>query len=358
MFDSSVFTQRAYLVRHEFVNREHADASIGGTEEEVVYRSDASRVFRRGLLLGGAQIGHTTARQQFAASSWDAAAYGHIVWHVTPALTIAPGVRAAKSSLLTEPAVSRWLISECGFGHDWSLTAAAGVAYQVPEPADVIDFRAVGFRPERASYVDVGVEKQLNEATRVQAGVFARRETDVLWAAMPGSTTRLDGRAHGFELLIERRHANGLSGSAWYSYGKAEYSDRVETFSADFDQRHALNLFGDYQFSRRFSVGAAFRSGTNFPIAGYIGKHGDLLSASSERNRVRLPAYARLDVHAIQRFELFGRRITGVLEVINLLDRRNVGPARGVVDPSTGIATGFSRPLFGRRLSAALAVDF
>jgi hypothetical protein len=145
-----------------------------------------------------------------------------------------------------------------------------------------------------------------------------------------------------------------------YSYGRTHYDDaeRRERFWGDFDQRHALTLFGRAQVSPRTSVGAAFRAGSNFPIPGYLVARDGGLFIGTERNGLRLPAYARLDLRADRQFDYFHRRLTAFVEMLNVLNRSNAGLTGGSIDAMTGEAIGLSDTLLGRRVSAGVLVEF
>ena len=169
----------------------------------------------------------------------------------------------------------------------------------------------------------------------------------------------LRGSAWGIELLVDRRSAKGLSGWATYSFGKTRSTDiqRHETFWGDFDQRHAVTLFGSYRLFDRSNVGVTYRAGTNFPIPGYLTSSDGALFIGSRRNEARLPTYSRLDVRADHQFHYLGRRVTLFAEVLNVLNRENLGLTNGVVLP-TGEAVGFTDTLFPRRATAGLVIEF
>jgi hypothetical protein len=78
---------------------------------------------------------------------------------------------------------------------------------------------------------------------------------------------------------------------------------------------------------------------------------------AQHRNQVRLPPYARLDVRADRAWEAFGRRFTFFVEVINVMNRANVGVAQGSVT-STGAAVGFTDKLLPRRIGAGVFFEF
>ena len=170
----------------------------------------------------------------------------------------------------------------------------------------------------------------------------------------------LSGSARGVELLVESHRPTGLSGWVAYSFGTTRYTDaeRRDTFWGDFDQRHAITLSGMYRFSDRTSLAVNLRGGSNFPIRGYLAERDDGLAAAERRNRVRLPAYMRLDLRASRSFTFAGRRMRVFLEILNVLNRTNLGAADGFIRPETGEAVGFSRRLLPRLPAAGLIIDF
>ena len=252
-----------------------------------------------------------------------------------------------------------------------------GISQQLPELHQVRGVSgSTELGPERARLTDVAIEHRVGKTLRWQATLFNREEADILREPDihprlvdtvisdppdPGRYRNgLSGSSRGIELLVNRQSTTGLAGWAAYSYARTTYTDadRDETFWADFDQRHTLNIFGVYRFSTRTSVGATFRAGSNFPIPAYLRKSNGRLFVASERSQVRLPPYARLDVRADRSFESFGRHLTLFVEVANVLNRANVSVARGSIRPSTGEAIGFTDRLLPRRISVGLLVEF
>jgi hypothetical protein len=367
-----VITQRGYVVRQRLTPGNVGDPGGRGEHEQAGYRIDVSQRLAAGVLEAGAELGR---RADLAATATDRAGYAHFAWRLAPKTTISPGVRITSSTLVRDPVVSPWLLGEWSFRRSWTLNVSTGVSHQLPPLRVRADRASAPLKPERAGQVDVGIEHRPTETIRWQATVFLRREADVLrepdvhWRLVDGALVAptaprvenaLTGRSRGIELLVERRSGKGLSGWAAYSYGRATQTDpaRAETYWSDFDQRHTLNLFGVYRFSPAVSVGATFRAGSNFPLPGYFEKRARGLSAGSARNEIRLPAYARLDLRAERRLHYLGRRLTPFVEVLNALDRTNIGRAEGRVNPLTGEAHGFTDVLLRRRMTAGIVVEF
>jgi hypothetical protein len=382
---ATVLQQRVYLVRQYFLNKTQAgEEASRGINREVVYRADVRQSINRGLIEAGAQVGRSATRQvpdshggsAFLGSAWSRSAYLHGRWKPLPTVTLSPGFRLSDSTLLSAPTLARWLLAEWQFRAGWTLSVSADLARQSPDLHQV--FGPAGsrqLRPERARHVDLAIDQRLTETIGWQATLFGRIEDDVLREPythprlVKGALTSeagtpyanaLRGRARGVELLLDRRRATGLSGWIAYSYGRTQYTDvgHSETFWAEFDQRHAFNVLATYRLSDRASVSATFRTGSNFPVPGYLAYRDGGLFAGAARNQVRLPAYARLDLRADRSFESSSKRLTVFVEVLNVLNRANASVTSGSVDPLTGAATGFVDSSFRRRASAGLLVQF
>ena len=68
---------------------------------------------------------------------------------------------------------------------------------------------------------------------------------------------------------------------------------------------------------------ARLRYGSNFPVNGYFKEIDGTYYAHTEKNRERLPAYARLDLRGERTFIRRRSRITVFVETLNTLNRRN-----------------------------------
>ena len=391
-----LLSQRAYVVNHRFLNETQTGLAAGrGANRQLSYRADVFRTLSGGVLEAGGQVQRLrTSRQslspfeldanrsspaagRLAGSSWLRSGYVNVAWAPAPRLTVSPGVRISDSTLVPRLAVSPWILSEWSLASAWTVKAGAGISHQFPEfePArGESDFARL--RPERATHVDLGIERRFGGSARWQATFFAREERDVLQEWNPylrlvggvlvdpgGRRLRMNalrGSARGVELLLERRSSTGLSGWVAYSFGKTHYTDATEgeTFWGDFDQRHAITLSGIYRFTAKTLFAVNLRGGSNFPIPGYLVARDDGLFAAERRNETRLPAHVRLDVRVSRSFAYAGRRVSLFAEILNVLNRTNLGTAHGFVRPETGEAIGVTRALLPRLPSAGLVVEF
>ena len=378
-----VLRQRAYMVKQDFRNTLLSGSIDRGVNAETGYRADVSRPIAHGVLEGGVHVARRVIRDALAletqpihGSSWQRSGYAHFAWSAVPTLTLSSGARVSTSSLASRPAISHWLLGEWLFTRNWTLTGSAGASRQLPELRHVMgETGTAHLKPERAKYFDVAIEQRLPSSIRWQATIFSRKEHDIFrepdinprlageFLVFPGRETyvnALQGTSRGIELLVDRQSSTGFAGWASYAYGKTRYTDlaRGETYWGDFDQRHAVNLFAMYRFSTRTTAGATFRAGSNFPIPAYLAVRDGRFFVSDTRSQVRLRPYARLDLRADHALDYFGHRLTLFVELLNALNRANLGLAHGSVNMTTGEAFGFTDKLLRRRVLAGILVEF
>jgi hypothetical protein len=356
---ATVVHQRAHAITDTARNTDRAGATLATALQRTAgYRADVVRfwpavTFEAGGELTAARVERTAANAA-PRSLLDrtGAVYVHGSWLARRTVTIAAGARAAHARHARAAAVSQWASLEWKPAARWTLQATGGSAAQVPDVALALD--AAGLPNERARYIDVTIEREVSAALTLQATAFRRTERDrfdPLERAQALATS-----AGGVELALDFRPSRRWVGTLAYAAGWTRHTSRDgERFWAEHDQRHALSGFLSATFAQS-TFAAAFRGGSNFPVAGRLRQIDGRLFAGVERNRVRRPPYARLDVRATRRFSLGANRLTLFAEVLNLLDRENYGPAAGRILPS-GEAAGFSETLLPRFVAAGLRVD-
>jgi hypothetical protein len=380
---STVLRQRAALVAEDGRTFSvEGDLLTSGSERDVLYAVDMVRVFSRGVIEAGVEAQHrrgdyrlTPSSQHSTGAAFERSGYFHTTWRIAPGLTISPGVKAAHSSVASRSMVTPWILGEWSWRAGWTLSASGGEGHQFASLRQAAGPDAVvRLAPERARYFDLSLSRQITSSVRVQGTIFDRLERDVLRArdtrprvvdgvlveplAITPYRNGLRGRSRGAEIVLERAGDTGLAGTIAYSFGRTHHTDAAtgERFWADFDQRHAVNLFASYRFSRS-SVSAAFRTGSNFPIVGYFTVRDGALVAGDRPNVVRRPPYARLDLQGSRTFAIGERSLTLVVELLNALNRTNLGPAPGVIRDN-GEAVGFTERLLPRFVTAGLRIAF
>lgn len=124
-----------------------------------------------------------------------------------------------------------------------------------------------------------------------------------------------EGRSYGTELLLRKTQGKF---TGWVSY-TLSWSDRIfpggevnngKRFWDKYDNRHKLNLVGQYTFGKRADISAAwvFSSGNRMtmPSGNRLDLDGYPETYVSERNNFQLPPYHRLDLSA--NFYRYGKK--------------------------------------------------
>lgn len=197
---------------------------------------------------------------------------------------------------------------------------------------------AANLRAERTTHYNLSVEHLFNDQTRLVVEAYQRTERNLLFSlndtvVQNGQaafisfpfTNSLSGYARGFEVSLHRRSANRLTGWLAYSYAATGLRDRVTGFNfvSDFDQRHTLSTYGSYRLTNTFNLSAQWRCGSGLPLAGFFQEINGRVVAGAERNRLRLPAYNRLDLRANKAFYFKRSKLTLSGEILNMLAHDN-----------------------------------
>lgn len=314
--------------------------------------------------------------------SWNTATLGRWRQGAVAAITVGPvpaasldaGLRLDREGIGRTTQWSPWILARWRAAPRWTVRAGWARASQAPDLVQAAVTRDT-LRPERARSVDASLAYAPTPAVRIQVNAFDRRETDGLFLDAPAP--RLTGgtpvtpfasrqwsnarnvHARGVEVFLRRTSARGLSGWVAYSYGRTQDTNTLsgERYWGDFDQRHALNLYGSYRLSTRTSVSLRYRYGSNMPVPGYFNETGGGLTLGPTRNALRLPAYSRLDLRATRTYDFRTRRLTLFAEVMNVLNRENVGLTDGTVRSDASV-TGFVETLLPVLPSVGLRIEF
>ncbi len=255
-------------------------------------------------------------------------------------IALTGGVRVEHSTATDETKFSPRASFSWAIDKDWTLRAGAGRYYQFPDFEQMfgrLGNPAVG--AERATHFNLGIERRFGDRVRVLAEIYDREDADLLFSLNEprrsgGFVTftqfpfdnLLRGHARGVELTVQRRSANKLSGWFSYAYSRTELTDARDglTFPSDADQRHTVNVYGNYRFTDTWNFSSEWRYGSGQPVPGFFGQDSAGYFLISQRNQTRLPLYSRLDVRLSKAFLFSKWKLTLTGEVLNLLNHNNV----------------------------------
>lgn len=235
------------------------------------------------------------------------------------------------------------------------ITLAYGQYAQQPTLQQLYGaFGSPSLHAERATHETIAIDQFLTEKIRLHAEFYNRQEHgDINTAPIefhllasgavsyptlgPVLTNTLKAYARGFEISLQRRSANRLSGWLAYSHSYSKYWQPGTTLSyvGDYDQRDTFSAYGAYRITQTINISANIRYGSGLPVPGYFAPStlkvpgnpnsttGVIYLLNQVRNTVHEEAYQRNDVRINKAFNWkhFSLTVHGELE--NLTDHTN-----------------------------------
>lgn len=259
------------------------------------------------------------------------------------ALNFSAGVRLDHHSVHRATIVSPRLSATARLRPGTHLRLAWGQYTQHPELRDSFSqFGSTSLPPVRSAHFEATLDHNFNDSTTVHAGFFRRDDRDLLFTPLleprlaegrillpqPGAliASSLRASSQGFQFVLQRRSAKGLSGWASYAYARSQNRDLALniSFPSDYDQRHTLNLYASYPLRPSVSLSGRWLYGSGFPVSGFFRQEGADYYLAEARNVVRTGTYQRLDVRMNKTFVRPRWRATLFVEAVNVLNRRNL----------------------------------
>jgi hypothetical protein len=256
---------------------------------------------------------------------------------------VSSGVRVDAHSLASQRVVSPYATlsltpnAKSRIELDWSRVG------QFAELPQFLSRFAGPLAPERASDVELLVERDVNARARVRVELYDRLDRAILarpllephknsvGTIVPGLVdaplvNSQHGSSKGAQVLVQRRSANGLTGWVSYTYGRATLIDDVlhVQFASDYDQRHTVNAYLSRRLKPTVNLSGRVSYGSGMPLPGfYSALPGGGYQLGSARNSERAPAYARADIRVNK--EIVRSRFSATLfgEVVNVTNHTN-----------------------------------
>ncbi|HUR19591.1 MAG TPA: hypothetical protein VMZ90_02200, partial [Vicinamibacterales bacterium] len=302
--NSVLFSQRFSASNSTFKNTGVRSQDLGdGNNTSYSWRGDALKTAGQWSFEGGARYEAThadqtlrrftttssgglrvTATRDTAARTTMGSVWGQVTRRAFMG-AVTMGARASRDRNSGDAWLSPWLLTEVSRGRV-TFRASVGSAHQRPS-LELVSAAVEPLRLESARQADVSMSVRLSSTSHLQITPFIREERDILrpigedravngvrvaGTAFPTLASRLDGRARGVDVLVQRRATRGLTGWIAYTWAHTTHEDKVtgEEFDGDFDQRHTINVFLLQRLSYRWAASAKFRLGSNVPLVGYF----------------------------------------------------------------------------------------
>jgi hypothetical protein len=348
------FQTRVFGLRTSFENTNRLDKALEdghrtqfGIRSDVNYQVGQNRI-EAGLYLRRLNVdsfsqqfdffgGSTFVTTNFKRRGTEQAYYIQDDWRSErQGIALTGGLRVEHSSVTRETKLSprgafAWSIDE-----KWKLRAAAGRYYQFPDFEQMFGF--VGNRnlkSEHATHYSASIERLFGSRTRAIAEVYDREDKNLFFSFNEPSLiavtdarfqNSVTGHARGIELMLQRRSANKLAGWVSYAYSRTSLNESRSrlAFPSDADQRHTINVYGNYRFAETWNFSSEWRYGSSQPVPGFFGQDSAGFFLTSQKNQTRLPYYSRVDIRLSKAFLFKKAKLTLTGEVLNLLNHNNV----------------------------------
>jgi vitamin B12 transporter len=338
---SGTLSRRHGSMRLGVLDREREDMAVGGRIDGDALAGARTRV-RAGaeaMRYGAMTRGHVPASPSLAPGApfhvltdveeraTHLGGYLEAEYEPVPGLAVAAGVRAdrlpGEDGLTVDPRVAAAYTAG-----DWTVRVGGGVyhqgswraRYRLPDPGQPAGV------PLRARHLVAGVERGGAVSMRVEGYVKAYDD----FVAAGAGPLAVAGTNTGIDAIVRYTARSGPGGWVAWSLlrGRVELEDGAVVPSA-LDVTHSVTAVARMPLSPSWEVGTTGRYATGRPFTPVVGgvvdpETGAPLPTYGALHADRLPDHARLDAR-LTRY-LFARDRTGViyLEMLNLLDRRNV----------------------------------
>ncbi len=392
-----LLTQHLAYMRERFANRNREELDLaGGYYGEFVWSAAAQWMWRNGKpLQAGWRIrrlrddGFTNLYQfnplavrrldEFRGTGWLTGGFIQQSWSALgDRVELTAGLRWDRHTVDQIQAASPQATAAIRVSATTRIHLGWGQYVQYPEIRWL--FSGFGDRrllPERAIHAVAGLDRRLDERTRLRLEFFQRQDRDLLFRpfyeprllggeifnppaeALISNAVR--GYARGFEIFLQRRSANGLTGWVSYTLGYTRLRDGRTgiSFPSDQDQRHSVNVYLSYRFRPTVNLSGKWIYGSGFPVPGFLRREKEEYFLSVSRNDLRLDSYQRVDAR-INKACAFDRwKLTLYAEIVNLLNRRNRRfDSFNGYDPATGQAYLSFSKMFPILPSLGVALEF
>lgn len=319
-----------------------------------------------------------TSRDQYDGAAVQAGAYGQASLDFGR-IDVAFGARVDGHSIVRRAVASPYASLAFRPLPATKVQVSCGSYGQFPQLSQIRSVFAQGaLVPERAAGCEASIEQRLDERTRVRAEFYDREDRHLL--ARPGLDPRVDsqgavvlatpaaallnaqsGSSRGVQLFLQRRSANGFTGWASYSYGRAVTTDETLglSYPSDYDQRHTVNVYASRRVHSTINLSAHLTYGTGNPLPGFYALRNGDYAIGQARNALRATAYQRTDVRMNKAQTGRWFEATWYLELVNITNHANRDfDSAGPYDPVSRRAQPAFYSMFPILPSAGVVITF
>lgn len=271
----------------------------------------------------------------------DATVYAIDRWQLSDRFSLESGLQWHSNDYTEEDFVHPRLAFTWQFSDPVALTGSAGRYNRFPDLGNVMP--VIGnpaLRSYRADHYTLGLKGELFDHWTWSAEMYQKDFTRLPLAlgleepdAAQLYSNDVEGEAQGIDLFLNRNRADNWYGWISLSYAESERTNlrTGQTRNYTLDTPVVLNMVASYQFHPAWDAGFRLTAKSGQAATEIVGVkpnpnfEGRYLPVYGEPYADRLPFYARLDFRVSYEFYAFGNPGSLFFDVLNVLDRDNVG---------------------------------
>ena len=287
---------------------------------------------------GNARLSTTETRDyEFGHDLQRAEGYLQTRYDPLPALSVALGVRLDYLDLIKQVSIQPRGSVSITLPTGSNLRFAYGHYEQSPQLSQLLSENGnAALKSSLARHYIMEIEHELSSQTEFKFATYYK-DMQKLIAEDEVSNFLNQGASYvgGVELFLRHRVPDKFFGWISYAYTHAERRENADVAYQPylFDNTHIVSVVANYSFSKDFEIGAKWQylSGTSgapfstiIPIQDPVTLGLNPLFAGLDRTVwVKLTPYHKLDFRISKKWSLFGMKIGGFIEILNVYNRRN-----------------------------------
>jgi len=284
----------------------------------------------------------------FKKSAFNASGYFDLSFTLFNRLTLNPGARYDYTGFSDQPTFSPRLSGSVALSETQTINFASGIFYQDPALLNLVG-QPDGhkLKNERTIQSIIGYKNQFTPDLKFVLEGWHKQFDDLAVRPRTGEsymTNAGSGHAFGADVNLTKRLSKNYYGQVGYSYmeSKRDDHDGLGEYDYFFSRPHVVSFLASYKPSNKWIFSTKFRYLTGAPTNSYT-LHADVFSNPSllrysgevrSKNGIRLPDYISWDVRADYRVQVNRTAVTAFVDIVNVLDNRNLNSA--VLQPLTG----------------------
>ena len=203
-----------------------------------------------------------------------------------------------------------------------------------------------GLKPEIANHLVAGIDGNVFPELSVNIQTYFKDYSSLVVYnrdkidALDPDYINAQGKSYGAEVLL-RYGIPYIDIYTAYTWSRASISTHALTYPPSYDRAHTLNLLAEVHILDNLDANVRWELGSGFPFTQTVGYYnrltlsnfylqpfatevGDPYISLGAKNAARLPAYHRMDLGLMYRFQVSSIKARAGVNIVNVYDHQNI----------------------------------